>query len=346
MDNVQDIPAKKTSDTRTFLLICLFAVIPVYWAALLYIEAVTNEEIEELAVAVTICFFGCFYTGWYLSQVWAPKNKKVPGHLFFILAFVILANTSWIFFHADFPLRGRVAINLLLYWLPFIVLSLATGALVKLIRVTIHNELQLANVTAANSISELHLLQSQLSPHFLFNTLNNLYGLSITQHEKIPTLLLKLSDLLRYSVYDAKELFVPLKDELSYINNYIDFETIRIGDRLFLTTSIEQVVSDTIKIAPMLLIVFIENAFKHSKNTIEKEVFIDIAIKLWGDFILFSVKNSYDPIKNESNFLKTNSGLGLLNVTKRLQLLYSGEYDLKVENKEDTYSVMLQLKVK
>ena len=346
MENVQDIPVKKTSDTRSFLLICLFAVIPVYWAALFYIEAVTNEEIEELAVAITICFFGCFYIGWYLSQVWAPKNKKVPSHLFFILALLIFANTSWIFFHADFPLRGRVAINLLLYWLPFIILSLATGALVKLIRVTIYNQLQQANVTAANSISELHLLQSQLSPHFLFNTLNNLYGLSLTQHEKIPTLLLKLSDLLRYSVYDAKELFVPLKDELSYINNYIDFEKIRIGDRLMLTNSIEQVISEKTKIAPMLLIVFIENAFKHSKNTIEKEVFIDIAIKLWGDFILFSVKNSHTHANDESNILKTNSGLGLSNVTKRLQLLYAGEYDLKVENKEDTYSVMLQLKVK
>lgn len=343
---MQTIPIKNKTDIRTYLLICLFACIPVYWSALFFIEAVTHEEIEELAVAATICFFGFFYAGWYLSQMWAPKNKKIPASLFFILAIIVLASTGWIFFHADFPLKGRVAINLLLYWLPFIILSVAVGAFVKLIRVTINNQLQQANITAAQSRSELNLLQSQLSPHFLFNTLNNLYGLSITQHEKIPTLLLKLSDLLRYSVYDAKELFVPLKDELAYINNYIDFEKIRIGDRLVLTTSIEAVINDDIKIAPMLLIVFIENAFKHSKNTIEKEVFIDITLKRWRDLILFSVKNSYTNIKDENNLLTKDKGLGLANVMKRLQLLYADQYDLKVENKEGFYSVMLQLKVK
>jgi LytS/YehU family sensor histidine kinase len=157
---------------------------------------------------------------------------------------------------------------------------------------------------------------------------------------------LKLSDLLRYSVYDAKELFVPLKDELAYINNYIDFEKIRIGDRLVLTTSIEAVINDDIKIAPMLLIVFIENAFKHSKNTIEKEVFIDITLTRWVYLILFSVKNSYTNIKDENNLLTKDKGLGLANVMKRLQLLYADQYDLKVENKEGFYSVMLQLKVK
>lgn len=346
MEKIQTIPLKNKTDIRTYLLICLFACIPVYWSALFFIEAVTHEEIEELAVAATICFFGFFYAGWYLSQMWVPKNKKIPTSLFFILAIIVLASTGWIFFHADFPLKGRVAINLLLYWLPFIILSVAVGAFVKLIRVTINNQLQQANITAAQSRSELNLLQSQLSPHFLFNTLNNLYGLSITQHEKIPTLLLKLSDLLRYSVYDAKELFVPLKDELAYINNYIDFEKIRIGDRLVLTTSIEAVINDDIKIAPMLLIVFIENAFKHSKNTIEKEVFIDITLKRWGDLILFSVKNSYTNIKDENNLLTKDKGLGLANVMKRLQLLYADQYDLKVENKEGFYSVMLQLKVK
>ncbi|HVG13702.1 MAG TPA: histidine kinase, partial [Chitinophagaceae bacterium] len=158
-------------------------------------------------------------------------------------------------------------------------------------------------------------------------------------------LLLKLSDLLRYSVYDAKELFVPLKNELEYINNYIDFEKIRIGDRLVLSTSIEPVTDDRIKIAPMLLIVFIENAFKHSKNTLEKEVFIDITLKTWGDSILFSVKNSYSGTANENNRLRTDNGLGLVNVRKRLQLLYVEAYDLKVTSEEGFFTVMLQLKM-
>lgn len=96
----------------------------------------------------------------------------------------------------------------------------------------------------------------------------------------------------------------------------------------------------------MLLIVFIENAFKHSKNTLDKEVFIEIILKRWGDLILFSVKNSHSDLNNDNNLLRKDSGLGLANVMKRLELLYADEYDLKVENKEGLYSVMLQLKVK
>lgn len=346
METVQDIPVKKKSDTRIFFLICLFAAIPVYWAALFYIQIVTGQEVEELALAATTCFFGFFYIGWRLPMQWALENKKVPNFLFSVLAVIIAASFIFLFVHADFPLHSMPAINLLLYWLPFVILSLAVAMLIKLFLAFKDNQVQQANITAAQSFSELRLLQSQLSPHFLFNTLNNLYGLSITQHEKLPMLLLKLSDLLRYSVYDAKELFVPLKNELEYINNYIDFEKIRIGDRLALTTSIELVTDDRIRIAPMLLIVFIENAFKHSKNTLEKEVFIDISLKTWGDSILFSVKNSHSGNVKEDSGLLIDSGLGLVNVRKRLNLLYAGAYHLKVEDKEGFYSVLLQLKVK
>lgn len=346
MDTTQGIQIKKKSGLRVFILICLFASIPVYWASLIYIELVTGNEIEELAVAAAICFFLFFYIGWSLPTKWAMTNKRILKLVFSTLSIIIAAGIIWLFAHADFPLHSMPAINILLYWLPFMVLSIAIAMIVKLYWGSITNQLQQANITAEQSRSELNLLQSQLSPHFLFNTLNNLYGLSLTQHEKIPTLLLKLSDLLRYSVYDAKELFVPLKSELTYINNYIDFEKIRVGERLVLTTSIEPVITNEIKIAPMLLIVFIENAFKHSKNTIEKEIYIEIVLKRWGDLILFSIKNSHSDIKDENNLLRKDSGLGLVNVMKRLQLLYANEYDLKVENKEGFYSVMLQLKVK
>lgn len=345
MESIQNISGKKKSDIRTYGIICLFSCIPVYWASLFYIEAVTNKEDEAVAFAATVCFFGFFYVGWYLSETVTVKNKKVANTVFGILTLIIVASIIWLFYHADYPYH-RQAINLLLFWLPFIILSVAAGALVKLARVTITHQLQEANRTAAQSQTELRLLQSQLSPHFLFNTLNNLYGLSITQHEKIPALLLKLSDLLRYSVYDAKELFVPLKDELAYINNYIEFEKIRIGDRLNLTTSLEDIATHGVKIAPMLLITFVENAFKHSKNTIEKEVIIEIELKKWGNLILFSVKNSYSDIKDESKVLRKDGGLGLINVMKRLELLYANEYDLKVENAEGFYNVMLQLKIK
>ncbi len=340
------IPVQKNPGIRSYFLITAFGCIPVYWAALFYIEIVTGKEEEAWAFAAAVCFFGFFYIGWRVPVQWALKNKKRLDFLFSALGVIIVANFIFLFVHADFPLRSRPAINMLLYWAPFIILSLAVAMLVRLFLASKNNQLHQATITAAQSLSELQLLQSQLSPHFLFNTLNNLYGLSITQHEKVPALLLKLSDLLRYTVYDSKEFFVPLKNELAYINNYIDFEKIRIGDRLRLTTSIEPVTNDGILIAPMLLIVFIENAFKHSRNTLEKEICIDIALKTWSDSILFSVKNSHNGTACEDGGLRASSGLGFVNVKKRLLLLYAGAYDLKMENREGFYSVLLQLKAK
>jgi hypothetical protein len=319
------------------------ACVPVYWACLFYIEVVKHQEIEELAVAATICFFCCVYAGRYLSQIWASYTSKIPNSFLIILCTLIIGNVVWLFIHPDYPLRTAPALNLLLYWGPFIILGTSLGVLIKSIRLSKHY-MQQADSNAAHTQSELQLLQSQLSPHFLFNTLNNLYGISLTQHQKTPALLLKLSELLRYSVYEAKEQLVPLKDEIAYINNYIDFEKMRIGERLVISTSLNEF-DENLKIAPMLLIVFIENAFKHSKNSTDKNIHVDIELKTWANSILFSVKNSYQS-NEEGNATKRSSGLGLANAKKRLELLYPQRYDLKVECTEGLYSVMLQLKTK
>ena len=187
-----------------------------------------------------------------------------------------------------------------------------------MVRTVTQRQLTAAKSLAAHSESELQLLQSQISPHFLFNTLNNMYGLSITQHEKIPVLLLKLSDLLRYSVYDARKSYVPVKDELAYINNYIEFEKMRIGERLALTTDFEDFTSSDARIAPMLLIVFIENAFKHSKNSTNERIFVHISLKTWGNRLLFTCVNSYGDAN--SDIETEHGGLGLDNTQKRLEL--------------------------
>jgi LytS/YehU family sensor histidine kinase len=141
-------------------------------------------------------------------------------------------------------------------------------------------------------------------------------------------------------------MFVPLKDEINYIKNYIDFEKIRIGDRLDLTLDIEEWTDENIKIAPMLLIVFIENAFKHSKNNVDEDIFIDIGLKIWSNSILFSVKNSHHNKENNVIFNAKTGGMGLENVNKRLALIYPNEYDLQIQNNDLDYQVMLRLNVK
>jgi LytS/YehU family sensor histidine kinase len=132
-----------------------------------------------------------------------------------------------------------------------------------------------------------------------------------------------------------------LKDEVDYLENYIEFEKIRLGERLSLKADINATSVEDYMIAPMVLIVFVENAFKHAKNTADSQIYIDISLKTWNNRIFFSVKNSYS--RQEKPFDR-NSGFGLDNVRKRLTLLYPGAYELDVQANNVLYTITLQLK--
>jgi len=348
MQEIQNIRREiKPKKYGWYFLVILAAAIPIFLLINFYLETVMERNQEKIAFFVTIYFLAGVFAGRYVSHLWTLKKNVVPDQLYRTLAAIITACVLIIFFAAQFSLGIKnIFMGLLFFLLPLLGLSVSSGMLIKLIRTRIKNQLQEAKATAEQSQSELKFLQSQLSPHFLFNTLNNIYGISLSQHEKVPGLLLKLSSLLRYSVYDVKELFVPLKNELAYIKDYLEFEKLRIGDKLVLSVSIEESTFSNYKIAPLLLIVFIENAFKHSRNTTERKIYIDIALKTWGNSILFSVKNSVDANTTKNSFVETGSGFGLVNVTKRLEILYKNGYDLEIQNKEGWYNVMLQLKAK
>jgi LytS/YehU family sensor histidine kinase len=229
--------------------------------------------------------------------------------------------------------------------MPFFVIGLVMGILLKIIRASMQKELQDAHIQTAQKAMEFSLLQSQLSPHFLFNVLNNLYGISIEEHQRVPPLLLKLSGLLRYAVYGAKKPFVSLKEELVYIRNYIEFEQIRVSDRLVIQTDIAQTINPDIQIAPLILIVFIENAFKHAKNSLNQKIYISLSLKISGNFIYFTAVNSYRDEKKEDSMPDESSGLGLANTIKRLDLLYGNDYQLKQYAENDQYHVELTLKM-
>lgn len=214
------------------------------------------------------------------------------------------------------------------------------GFVVTIIRNHYRSTITTAHAAAAQSKSELQLLQAQLSPHFLFNTLNNLYGLSMSEPSRLPTLLLKLSDLLRYSVYEVKELYVPLQHEVDYIANYVDFERLRLGDKLQLSLNLDAGKWHDCLIPPLMLIVFVENAFKHSRAAGDQLITIDINLALNGSRLTFSVKN---PVSSPLMQDGKNSGFGLESVRKRLNLLYPSRHNLKIESSESTHTVYLEL---
>jgi sensor histidine kinase YesM len=188
---------------------------------------------------------------------------------------------------------------------------------------------------------ELEFLKSQISPHFLFNTMNNLYGLSVVKSELLPPLMLQLSDLLRYSLYETNQTFVPLEKEINYIKNYIDLEKIRIGDRLELSMNIDDTDINDVKIAPIVLIVFVENAFKHSRNIIDKKIKISFDLEVTNGWITFTTKNNYAAQEKD-----INSGIGLENIKKRLEYLYPNQYLLNIDTTDNIYTSIIKLKVK
>lgn len=186
---------------------------------------------------------------------------------------------------------------------------------------------------------ELNLLKSQVNPHFLFNTLNNLYALSLDQSEKLPELLQKLSGLLKYISESSSKNVVPLKQEYDFLQNYLELEKIRLSSIKKITFT---VTGDLIKkkISPMLLIPFVENSFKHGVNRKSKDFYVKIYLTVLEDRIVFVVENSKGRsyTKNDSS-----TGNGLINVKRRLELLYPKDHNLTIENKNNTFKTILEI---
>lgn len=193
--------------------------------------------------------------------------------------------------------------------------------------------------------TELKFLRSQVSPHFFFNTLNNIYSLTLEKSDKAPAVILKLSEFMRYLLYSTNKPRQDLKNELDSIQNYIDLERIRFDDSLQIDVAISGELEHK-KIAPMLLIPLVENCFKHGANKSIGKVDICIDAKVVDDFLYFKVSNTL-PTKGVSKpeFLE-NCGIGLSNVKKRLELGYDPkDYALEIFEQEDKYRVNLKLKV-
>ena len=186
--------------------------------------------------------------------------------------------------------------------------------------------------------SELQFLKSQINPHFLFNNLNNLYSYALEGSEKTPEIILELSGLLRYMLYDCKEKYVSLSKEIEQMKNFVNLNELQIEDRGKVNLTIQEV-SESYMIAPLILIVFIENAFKHSQSSQSSDIEIEIDLKIQSDGNLyFKCINTYNKIANNANL---DQGIGLENVKKRLELIYPNAYQLSLRDKRDLYMVDL-----
>ncbi len=193
--------------------------------------------------------------------------------------------------------------------------------------------------------TELRFLRSQVSPHFFFNTLNNIYALTLEKSDKAPEVVLKLSELMRYLLYATKKPKQDLKNEIECIQNYIDLERIRFDNSLNVNVRLSGNLERK-KIAPMLLIPLVENCFKHGASKNIGKMQIDIDIQVEEENLFFNVSNTIPKNGKASKSASKGGGIGLSNVKKRLELGYSeNDYNLDIFKKDKKFHVQLKLKV-
>lgn len=187
--------------------------------------------------------------------------------------------------------------------------------------------------------TELSLLRSQVSPHFMFNVLNNMVALARKHSEQLEPSLIKLSSLMRYMLYETGEEKVSLEKETEYLQSYIDLQQQRFGKKVVINVTMKPA-DKMYFLEPMLLIPFVENAFKHGTGMIEQAQ-IDIELSAEKDNLQFKVQNRYNPASEEIK--DKASGIGLVNVQRRLDLLYSGNHRLTIQKEDHLFTVLLQI---
>jgi Putative regulator of cell autolysis len=190
--------------------------------------------------------------------------------------------------------------------------------------------------------AELQLLKAQIHPHFLFNTLNNIYFFTLNASPQAPEMIKKLTTMLHYILNDCNQPSVPLEKELKMIQDYIALEKIRYGELIEIKTEIQE--AGNIKmIAPLLLIPFVENSFKHGASKMITRPWIKLHITFEDNALHFFIINS-KPLSHE--FTSRNGGIGLKNVQKRLLLLYPGEHELNIMSEPENFTVFLKIQLK
>lgn len=256
------------------------------------------------------------------------KSKKRFKKWCFRL-FLILTALAIIIFNDLFGENEPFIIFSFLYFLLLIFL------LIRWIFKQVKSIIQLKNEKAK---TELQHLKNQVNPHFFFNTLNNLYGLVGKDPDEAQNLILKLSDMMRYSIYEGEREFVSLEEEVAYLKNYIELHKMRYHKTIDVQFK-EDIKKHGFQIMPLLFILLLENAFKHGVENLRKNAFVHIELKANEKEVQFTVTNNFD-----ASEVFEESGIGLKNLKRRLELAYPDNHSLSLKRQGDIYKAQLSLK--
>lgn len=215
----------------------------------------------------------------------------------------------------------------------------AAGAAIaiKLIRLQLADKEKEKNLMKEKLETELKFLRNQTNPHFLFNTLNNIYALALKKSDDTPEVVLKLSKLLNFMLYESRKASISIGDELKILDDYIELERIRYNGRLEVSF-IREIDNESEQMAPLLLLSFVENAFKHGASESRFESYIHIDMKLQAGTLNFTIENNKENCEKQ----QSNGNIGLTNVRRQLELMYT-DYELKVDDEKNRFNVRLMI---
>lgn len=330
-----------------------------YWSSWLLFFAVMNANYKEfslgtwLQVELVIMLVKLPYT-YFVIYFLVPRfllKKQYLIFAFFVISlgmlggFLMVTLDNNIINPIMFANNGAYKWELKIgYKILDLIYIASLPTILKLLQWQRQQEKQTQDLAEGKLRAELQLLKNQLHPHFLFNTLNNLYGMVLTQDKKSPEVVLRLSEIMSYMLYECDKPLIKLEKELDHLNNYIELEKIRHGKRVDLTFEKSGGIEGK-SIPPLLLIPFVENAFKHGVENSEKQSWIRINIWVEENKLEFMVENSIPECNGTPDLeVKMHSGIGLENVRRRLTLLYPEQHQLIIQNGE-TYFVKLVLSV-
>lgn len=211
----------------------------------------------------------------------------------------------------------------------------------KLTKVLLESSMKMVKLERDNLAMELDFLKSQVSPHFLFNILNSIYRMSEKNDPETPNTVLQLSNLVRYVLYQVKDDEILLRKEVDFIKNYIDLAKLRYGAKVPIETSIADI-DEPYKIVPLILIPFVENAFKHGPDRSRSDAWVDISLHVADDKLFLSVKNGV----NHTAEKPADGGVGLQNVRRRLELHYPKRHSLDITETNNSYGIELVVNLK
>jgi hypothetical protein len=305
----------------------------------------------SLALTALIDIAAAYFTVYYLLPHFLFKKKYVRFALLFILsASIAIIGQRALLYYISYPLfypewvdeaGGFWRINPF-YSLLNIYTVVGLFASIKLVKYWFQNQQMKTELENKNKTSELALLRTQLNPHFLFNTLNNIDSLILTNPNKASDAIIKLSDIMRFMLYDTSTDQVSLEKEVNYLESYIALQQMRLKNPSFVKFTKEgNCIGKTI--APMLFIPFVENAFKHGQKNV-KAPGIEINLSCMPESVKFDVVNHAD--KNKEINKDSTPGIGLANTKRRLELLYPGRHELSIRNDNGLYMTSLKIKYK